>query len=65
MLLRLDNASLNPGIKGWVPADKSALISKGSQHLLIKRCVSPFPYRTEQAWLRSVVVGLVGLTPGS
>lgn len=33
----------NPGIKGWVPADKSALISKGSQHLLFKRCVGPYP----------------------
>lgn len=43
MLLRLDNAFFNPGIKGWVPADKSALISKGSQHLLFKRCVDPYP----------------------
>lgn len=43
MLLRLDNLFFNPGIKGWVPADKSALISKGSQHLLIKRCVGPYP----------------------
>lgn len=40
MLLRLDNAFSNPGIKGWVPADKPALISKGSSHLLIKRCVA-------------------------
>lgn len=39
MLSRLDNAFSNPGIKGWVPADKSALISKGSHHLLIKRYV--------------------------
>jgi len=40
-LLRLYKTFSNPGIKGWVPADKWAVISKGSQHLLIKRCVCP------------------------
>lgn len=57
MLLRLDNAFFNPGIKGLVPADKSTLISKGSQHLLIKRCVGPYPT------LLNILFGLVGAFP--
>lgn len=63
MRLRLDNAFFNPGIKGWVPADKSALISKGAQHLLFKRCVVPYPTLLNRRFSDLLCLDSMGVIP--